>query len=379
MFDIARTLYVRWPRLVFAVAASGVLLIRIVANASSGPAMEVSSASDRSAATAPSGAQLKGNEYIFLRPAVASRRRASGSTNPLMSETATHVENYAPIDFSGTAVLGSAKPWSTTKVPDGSHSISVKIVRPQRRSRLVGLDHTLAVAKAHGVKVVVTLADECGSCDVVYKTDSWNAGGYKTTVGPSTTVPYRQFVQEIVSRYGNDPMIARWQVVNEAEIKTSKFASSCSPATDLYNFAADVSGLIKSIDSNHLVNLGKMGGGQCGSQGGDYQKLGAIPSIDVLEFHDYGNDTTALPSNLASAIAVSKALGKPIFVGEAGIQVNSGGSLSTRANEFDAKCTSQFAAGVGGFLVWSWNNSPSNPVSWEVGPGDATLQVIDSY
>ena len=39
----------------------------------------------------------------------------------------------------------------------------------------------------------------------------------------------------------------------------------------------------------------------------------------------------------------------------------------------------QFAAGVGGFLVWSWNNSPSNPVSWEVGPGDATLQVIDSY
>jgi cell division septation protein DedD len=243
-------------------------------------------------------------------------------------------------------------------------------------------DHTLAVARAHNVKVVVTLANQWGSCESptsVYKTDSWYTGGYKTDVLPDNTVSYRQWVQEVVSRYKNDPTIAMWQLMNEAEIKTSDSASSCAPTADLYNFAADVSGLIKSIDPNHLVNLGTMGGGQCGSQGADYQKLGAIPSIDVLEFHDYGHNSTALPSNLASDITASKALGKPIFVGEAGIQVASGGSLSTRASEFDAKVTAQLGAGVGGFLVWSWNNSPSNPASWEVGPGDPTLGVIDSH
>ncbi len=241
-------------------------------------------------------------------------------------------------------------------------------------------DHTLAVAKAHGVKVVVTLGNQWGSCEgSQYLTDSWYTGGYKTQVISGDTVPYRQFVQEIVSRYKNDPTIAMWQLINEAEIKTSKSATSCAPTADLYNFAADVSGLIKSIDPNHLVNLGTMGGGQCGSQGADYQKLGSIPGIDVLEFHDYGHDSTALPANLASDIAASKALGKPIFVGEAGIQVASGGSLSTRASELNAKVTAQLSGGVGGFLVWSWNNAPSNPVSWEVGPSDPTVQVIDSH
>ena len=129
--------------------------------------------------------------------------------------------------------------------------------------------------------------------------------------------------------------------MNEAEIKTSDSASSCSPTADLYNFAADVSGLIKSLDPNHLVNLGTMGGGQCGSQGADYQKLGAIPSIYVLEFHDYGHDSTALPSNLASDTTA--------------------GSLSARASEFTAKVTAQLGAGVGGFLVWWWNKFAVEP------------------
>ena len=241
-------------------------------------------------------------------------------------------------------------------------------------------DHTLAVAKAHGVKVVVTLGNQWGSCEgSQYLTDSWYTGGYKTQVISGDTVPYRQFVQEIVSRYKNDPTIAMWQLINEAEIKTGKSATSCSPTADLYNFATDVSGLIKSIDPNHLVNLGTMGGGQCGSQGADYQKLGSIPSIDVLEFHDYGHDGEAIPTNLARDISVSQALGKPVFVGEAGIQIASGGSLSTRAAEFSAKVTAQLNGGVGGFLVWSWNNSPSNPVSWEVGPSDPALNVIDSH
>ncbi len=129
-------------------------------------------------------------------------------------------------------------------------------------------DHTLAVAKAHGVKVIATLANQWGSCESPtsqYKYASWYQGGYKTQVLATTTVPYRQFVQEVVSRYKNDPTIAMWQLMNEAEIKTN--SSTCGSTTDLYNFTSDVSKLIKSIDSNHLVSLGTMGSSQCGTQG----------------------------------------------------------------------------------------------------------------
>ena len=38
-----------------------------------------------------------------------------------------------------------------------------------------------------------------------------------------------------------------------------------------------------------------------------------------------------------------------------------------------------FGAGVGGFLVWSWNNAAPTTNNWPVGPGDPTVQVIDSH
>jgi endo-1,4-beta-mannosidase len=244
-------------------------------------------------------------------------------------------------------------------------------------------DHTLAVAKAHGVKVVVTLGNQWGSCESptsVYKTDAWYTGGYKTDILPENTVPYRQWVQEIVSRYKNDPTIAMWQLMNEAEIKTDHNSTTCAPTADLLSFATDVSGLIKSIDPNHLVNLGTMGAGQCGSKGNDYKLINSVPTLDVCEYHDYGHETTALPANLVSDIAACKSIGKPIFVGESGIQATAvGGTFSARAAAFGAKCSAMFDAGVGGFLVWSWNNAAPTTSNWPVGPGDSTVQVIDSH
>jgi hypothetical protein len=37
------------------------------------------------------------------------------------------------------------------------------------------------------------------------------------------------------------------------------------------------------------------------------------------------------------------------------------------------------SAGVGGFLVWSWNNKAPTTNNWPVGPGDPTIRVIDGY
>ena len=129
-------------------------------------------------------------------------------------------------------------------------------------------DHTLSVAKAHGVRVIVTLADHWGACeDTGIKTEGWYASGYRTTV--SDVVTYRDFVAQVVNRYRNDPTVLMWQMVNEAEVKNTNGA--CGSMSTLRSFAQDIGGLIKSIDSNHIVSLGTMGGGQCGTAGARLQ------------------------------------------------------------------------------------------------------------
>ena len=526
MVPTSRPLHVRSPFPVLLIAVVCAVFVPVLVNAAGGSAsaLSTSTSSNRAAAVALNGAQITGSAYVFVSPTPGIKKASFWLDNTAMSGAATHVEGSAPIDFAGTASDGKAKPWDTTAVASGPHSITVALVTSsgttvvsseftvansgstatpmptasptvapaasstfaattsptagpttmptlaptpaatttptpttpptplpngfvgrsgsqftlggqpftftgfniyqansrsncsytmgtggaldtaltsigsgsevfrawffQRLATANGqrdwsaFDHTFAVARAHGVKVVVTLGNQWGSCESpvsVYKTDAWYTGGYKTEVLPETTVPYRAWVQEIVSRYKNDPTIAMWQLMNEAEIKTDK-ASSCAPTRDLFNFATDVSGLVKSIDPNHLVNLGTMGAGQCGSQGGDYKLIHSIPTLDVCEYHDYGHETTALPTNLASDIAACTALGKPIFVGESGIKATSvGGTFADRAAAFDAKCSAMFKAGIGGFLVWSWNNAAPTTGNWPVGPGDPTVNVIDTH
>ena len=230
-------------------------------------------------------------------------------------------------------------------------------------------DHTLAVAAAHGVKVIATLGNQWTSCETSgYKWDSWYTGGYKTAVDPGNVTSYRQWVSDVVARYKNNPAIAFWQLINESELKLDN-STSCGPSADLYNFAADVSALVHSIDANHLVSLGEMGGGQCGMQGSDYQKIHSISTVDLCEFHDYGHPTVALPTNFTNDLAACKADGKPLYIGEAGIQVTDVGDTSLRATDLWNKWSAQMTAGAAGFLVWSWNNNPDG-TTYQVGPGD---------
>ena len=129
-------------------------------------------------------------------------------------------------------------------------------------------DHTLAVARAHGVKVIATLDQPMGRLRsrAGTRTDSWYTDGYKQ-LDPAGIVSYRDWVARSCPATANDPTILAWQLINEAEVKPSRDGSCCSPnaAATLKSFATDVSGLVKSIDRNHLVSLGTIGGGQCGA------------------------------------------------------------------------------------------------------------------
>jgi Tol biopolymer transport system component len=256
-----------------------------------------------------------------------------------------------------------------------------------------GFDHTLAIAAARGAKVIATLGNQWEHCDGPgggagsFKDEVWYTGGY-TQPDPAGTVSYRDWVAEVVARYANDPTILAWQLLNEAEVKPSAGSSECSAgaAQILKDFATDVSGLVKSLDANHLVSLGTIGGGQCGAQGDEYQDVHDVPTVDLCEYHDYGAPATPMPGDqwngLARRLEQCTALGKPLFVGETGIRpsdLGAGSALLARANAFEQKFRAQFAAGVAGELVWAWNGQGSKEDDYDIGPDDPVLRILSVW
>jgi mannan endo-1,4-beta-mannosidase len=252
-------------------------------------------------------------------------------------------------------------------------------------------DQTIAAARARGVKVIATLGNEWNQCEgggdyaTYYKNEAWYRGGYRTDVRPGTTVSYRQFVSQVVSRYKNDPTILAWQLVNEAEDRTT-YGGACSStaAASLKGFATDMAAYVKSIDPNHLLSLGTMGSGQCGSAGSLYKDLHSVAGIDLCEYHDY--QSGAMPGDqwngLATRIQQCRDLGKPTFVGEVGIKPTTyDGTLAGRADVLKSKLTTQFQAGLVGLLSWDWrdaNHGGSSLTNYEIGPSDPALTVLGS-
>jgi mannan endo-1,4-beta-mannosidase len=237
-------------------------------------------------------------------------------------------------------------------------------------------DKTLAVAAQHNVKVVVTLSDQWNSCDGLYKGQSWYTSDYKNTIRPGDKVSYRDYVQEITAHYKDNPTIAMWQLMNEAEASTSSGVCYANGTATLKTWATDVSGLIKSTDPNHLVSLGTMGGGQCGIDGASYKDLHSVSTIDLCEYHDYGGDNIPLPSDLQADITACNQLGKPLFVGEAGI--TSASTVQDRATLYDNKLAAQFPAGIQGYLAWAWTMS-SAPKDYGITTGDPLVAILAKY
>ena len=241
-------------------------------------------------------------------------------------------------------------------------------------------DRTLAAAKAHGLKVIATLIDQWGDCGASgpgygYKEPSWYQSGYKDP-DPTGTVSYRDWAAEIAAHYKDDSTILAWQLVNEPEVGDCSTVGEAAAGNLLSSFASDVSGLIKSVDPNHLVSLGTLGSGQCGASGPDYQSVMTVPTLDLCEVHDY-TPSQLIPGDqfngLGLRINQCNALGKPLIVGELGVDPNDvGGTLADRANVVDSKLCAQLSAGVAGVLLWDWDE----PGQYDVAPGDPVLGVL---
>jgi Purple acid Phosphatase, N-terminal domain/Calcineurin-like phosphoesterase len=89
--------------------------------------LAVSASPDRSSARPLEGATVAGKIYAFVRPEAGVTQARFFLDNPLMIGLPRQVENSPPWDFAGGTSGGSAKPFDTTSLPDGTHTITVAL------------------------------------------------------------------------------------------------------------------------------------------------------------------------------------------------------------------------------------------------------------
>jgi mannan endo-1,4-beta-mannosidase len=258
-------------------------------------------------------------------------------------------------------------------------------------------DHTLAVAAQHGKKVVVQLSGQGGDCGDYpvdqQKTLSWYTTGYLATPTKAGYRSYRDWVGEFVARYANNPTILAYLLVGEAEAPNDQNGNctETAAAAALRAFVDDVGGMVKALDSNHLLSLGVIGTGQCGSSGTNFTAIHGSPSIDVCTTEDYGKPFQAMPGDLWNGMQTRLnqcgSLNKPIFVQESAIKLDAeaGGSTATRASLFSAKLAAQFAGGMAGVLLWDYV-APHDPIygggdprGYDLLVGDPALTLLGQY
>lgn len=236
-------------------------------------------------------------------------------------------------------------------------------------------DRIIAEAKARNQRIVFTLTDHWGACESQggSRSDTWYSNDYKNSLRGDIAT-YRNYVAEVVTRYKNEPTILMWQLVNEAE----------ADATILRNFTTDMVGVVKAIDTNHILSLGTIGGGQRGASGGDYKTLHAIAGLDICEYHDY-SDNNPIPGDQWNGLQVRidqcNELNKPLFVGEIGRIPDQVGGTQARSDLFKTKFDAWFAAGIDGAQVWNFHDSlhPDPSSSYGINAGDPVWTMLGGY
>jgi N-acetylneuraminic acid mutarotase len=88
-----------------------------------------SSSSNRANAVTLAGKSVSGNVYVFTTPATGVSQVRFYLDNTLMTGSPRIVESLAPYDFAGTASDGTANPFNTNTISNGSHVITAAIDR----------------------------------------------------------------------------------------------------------------------------------------------------------------------------------------------------------------------------------------------------------
>ncbi|PXW30068.1 UNVERIFIED_CONTAM: hypothetical protein DES50_109176 [Williamsia faeni] len=257
------------------------------------------------------------------------------------------------------------------------------------------LDAVFDAAQRHDQLLVPVLASGEGACeDLEFKDrdwyeQHWDEPGAVATGADAKSMSYAQWLDTAVGRWGGRSSLAGWELMGEPE--TSYCGNdSCAwqdrkcpddAAAVLRTFFDAAGARLRALDPDTPIWAGLAGGGQCGSQGQEYEFVARSDGIDVLDYHDYGPVGVPIPGDpdngLARRIAQATAVGKPLIVAEIGEEAGSCRTLSARAADLKAKVDAQRTAGTAGALFWSFVPDPRpDECTLDIGPGDPLFGLL---
>lgn len=337
-------------------------------SSSSGPTGSPTSASEKSRFV-----QVDGRDFVFggkpLRFTgfnmfdAASSERWQCEPHHALSRDELKAQFKALKDKSGATVI---RFWAFQPYTDGAKDWA-------------GVDRVISVAKELQMLVIPVFEDGPGYCTGApqegetkekYEGDTYYGQGYKKPYGKNE-YSLRDYARMVAEHYKDEPTIAAWMIVNEAETRQR----DGDDKSVLIEMARDVARVIKDVDPNHLVTLGSQSNGAMGVSGQDFRDIYSLPEMDYTEVHDwasYGSDTEAMPganadgslpdpnsdqcrergAKLACSFAIAKDLNKPIVVGEIGIKAKTPSTVQRRAKLIGDKAVAAKEAGAVGYLLW---------------------------
>lgn len=176
---------------------------------------------------------------------------------------------------------------------------------------------------------------------------------------------YREHLEKVVTRrntitgvaYRDDPTILGWELINEAQAITGRWQERRA-------WFAEMSGYLKSLDSNHLITPGAWGY-RTATERREWLADHRLPSIDYCDVHNYPREDTnsfvtspkALHEFIDNRSAAAASLSKPLVMGEFGIGPEGYNGFS-QSEWFRSYFEGNLRAGVAGAMFWIFTPDP---------------------
>lgn len=346
-----------------------------------------------------------------------------------VNNSAFHL-NGKPFSFVGANVyeLANVESSITQKIIDDAAAGGFSVLRfwlfenKPVAEQIAKLNEICDAVNPYGIKLIVSLADKWGYLQNYKIDESWYREGYKQG--------YLKYVKAVTGEFKHRSEIMIWELINEPE--TGNF-------NNFYEFAKTASEEIKSVNSNHLLSVGTVGG--VGDKFGSYlsifkksnfRKLYSLQSIDAVSLHDYSYDSGVFErldilyrfkgdlkkaerySGLGSRIekpfagldsyflkkgklvrfpltlrwlwniynkrdvSFAKSINKPVYAGEIGFKNIPG---RDRVKIMDLDIASKFKNGIAGIMLWSfeaqgWNKDGHD---YGFGMGEGIEEVVRKW
>ncbi|MBZ4421918.1 cellulase family glycosylhydrolase [Myxococcus sp. RHSTA-1-4] len=263
---------------------------------------------------------------------------------------------------------------------------------------LVGLDRVLARARAHGVRLVLTLGNYWDAYGGARRYVEWAGlprpveGDSRFFTEPAVVAHYKAHVAELLNRvntvdgirYGDHPAVLAWELLNEPRGRGLD-----KEGVRLRAWIDDVAREVKAHAPGHWVGTGEegfepspegydapfwaaVGTTMLRTPGSSFARNTASPFIDFASVHFYpeawgldGPGTAVAGAKWITEHAeIARGLGKPLLVGELGLRNEGDLDLSQRRALYRGWLECMREQGVGAGALWMFAND-ARPDAWD--------------